>query len=135
MIMSMVMTKERSEELGATKISDLASSSDPVTFAIEQDFLERPADGLQQMNRHYGITGSSELTYESGTEGKDQQISALLDRSADVAELFATDGQIAEYGLIVLEDDKKFFPIYESMPLVRSGALTDVPALATVLEN
>ena len=131
----MVMTAERAQELGVTKISDLASTSDPVTFAIEQDFLERPADGLQQMNRHYGITGSSELTFETGTEGKDQQISALLDRSADVAELFATDGQIADYGLVVLEDDKQFFPIYESMPLVRTGALTDVPVLTTVLEK
>ena len=131
----MTMTAERAQELGVTKISDLASSSDPVTYAIEADFLERPADGLQQMNRHYGITGSSELTYDSGTEGKDQQISALLDRSADVAELFATDGQIAEYGLVVLEDDKNFFPIYESVPLVRTAALTDVPGLSTVLEK
>ena len=131
----MVMTPERSQELGVTKISDLAGLSDPVTFAIEQDFLERPADGMQQMNRYYGITGSSELTFETGTEGKDQQISALLDRSADVAELFATDGQIAEYGLVVLEDDKNFFPIYESMPLVRSETLTNVPALSSVLEK
>ena len=131
----MVMSADRAQELNVSKISDLASLSDPVTFAIEQDFLERPADGLQQMNRHYGITGSSELTFESGTDGKDQQISALLDQSADVAELFATDGQIAEYGLVVLEDDKKFFPIYESVPLVRTEALSAVPALSTVLEK
>ena len=131
----MVMSADRAQALNVSKISDLASLSDPVTFAIEQDFLERPADGLQQMNRHYGITGSSELSFESGTEGKDQQISALLDQSADVAELFATDGQIAEYGLVVLEDDKKFFPIYESVPLVRSESLSAVPALSTVLDK
>lgn len=131
----MVMTQERASELGVSKISDLASLSDPVTFAIEQDFLERPADGLQQMNRHYGITGSTALTFETGTEGKDQQISALLDRSADVAELFATDGQIAEYGLVVLEDDKSFFPIYEAMPLLRADALTRVEGLSSVLEK
>ncbi len=131
----MVMTEERAQELGVSKISDLASLSDPVRFAIEKDFLERPADGLQQMNRHYGITGSTALTFDTGTEGKDQQISALLDQSADVAELFATDGQIAEYGLVILEDDKKFFPIYESMPLVRTEALTNIPGLSGILEK
>lgn len=129
----MVMTAERAEELGVSKISDLAALADPVTFAVEQDFLERPADGMQQMNRHYGITGSNALTFATGAEGKDQQISALLDRSADVAELFATDGQIAEYGLVVLEDDQNFLPIYEAMPLVRSDALANIAGLTTVL--
>ena len=131
----MTMTAERAQELNVTKISDLAGLSDPVTFAVEQDFLERPADGLQQMNRHYGITGSSDIAFPTGTEGKDQQISALLDRSADVAELFATDGQIAEYGLVVLEDDKNFFPVYDAVPLVRSESLSAVPGLSGVLEK
>ena len=55
---------------------------------------------------------------------------ALLDGSADVAELFVTDGQIAEYDLIVLEDDQSFFPVYEPAPLVRSDALADIPRVS-----
>ena len=131
----MTMTAERAQELSVTKISDLARLANPVTYAIEQDFLERPADGLQQMNRHYGITGSNSLPFPSGTDGKDQQISAMLEGSADVGELFATDGQIAEYGLVVLEDDKNFFPVYEAVPLVRTEALSSVPGLSAVLEK
>ncbi len=131
----MAMTPERAQELGVTKISDLAKLDEPIGFTIDEDFLERPADGLQQMNRRYGITGSTHIAYPIGSEGKDQQISALLDRSADVAELYATDGQIAEYGLVVLEDDQQFFPIYESMPLVRSEALAEVAGLSEVLQK
>ena len=131
----MTMTSDRAQELNVSKISDLAALSDPVTFAVEQDFLERPADGLQQMNRHYGITGSSNIPFPTGTEGKDQQISSLLDGSADVAELFATDGQIAEYGLVVLEDDKNFFPVYDAMPLARTDALSGVPGFSAALEK
>lgn len=131
----MAMTPERAQELGVTKISDLAKLDVPITFTIDEDFLERPADGLQQMSRRYGITGSSHIAFPIGAEGKDQQISALLDQSADVAELYATDGQIAEYGLVVLEDDQQFFPIYESMPLVRSDALANVDGLAEVLKK
>ncbi len=132
---AMVMTAERAEELGVSKISDLANLGETVTYAVDEDFLQRPADGLQQMNRRYGITDSAVETFPLGSEGKDKIISALLDGSADVGELFMTDGQIAEYGLVVLEDDGKFFPVYDVAPLVRTEALKDFPALPAVLEK
>ena len=131
----MVMTPDRAQELGVKTIGDLAALSTPVTFAVEEDFLNRPADGLQQLNRRYGIAGSQEKIFPLGTEGKDQIVSALLDGSADVGELFMTDGQIAEYGLVVLEDNLKFFPVYEVAPLVRSDALAEIPNLSGVLDK
>ena len=130
---AIVMTSERAEELGVDAIGDLADLGQPLTFAVDEDFTKRPADGLPQMLRRYGITGSSTLAFALGTEGKDQIVSALLDGSADVAELFVTDGQIAEYDLVVLEDDQKFFPVYEAAPLVRSEALGALPSLSGVL--
>ena len=132
---AIVMTSEHAQELGVKTIGDLAGLSDPITFAVDDDFVKRPADGLQQMNRRYGITNSNVITFPLGTEGKDQIVSALLDGSADVAELFRTDGQIAEYGLVVLEDNLNFFPVYEAAPLVRSGALAEIPQLAGVLDK
>ena len=130
---AIVMTGERAQELGVDSIGDLADLGRPLVFAVDEDFTQRPADGLPQMLRRYGITGSSTLAFPLGTEGKDRIVSALLDGSADVAELFVTDGQIAEYGLVVLEDDQKFFPVYEVAPLVRSEALTRLPSLSGVL--
>ena len=130
---AIVMTSERAEALGVDSIGGLADLGQPLTFAVDEDFTKRPADGLPQMLRRYGITGSSTLAFPLGTEGKDQIVSALLDGSADVAELFVTDGQIAEYDLVVLEDDQKFFPVYEAAPLVRSEALSKLPSLSGVL--
>ena len=130
---AIVMTNERAQELGVDAIGDLADLGVSLTFAVDDDFTKRPADGLPQMLRRYGITGSSVQTFPLGTEGKDQIISALLDGSADVAELFVTDGQIAEYNLVVLEDDLKFFPVYEVAPLVRSEALKTFSDLSNVL--
>ena len=130
---AIVMTSERAQELGVGSISDLADLGRPLTFAVDEDFTQRPADGLPQMLRRYGITGSSTLAFPLGTEGKDRIVSALLDGSADVAELFVTDGQIAEYGFVVLEDDQKFFPVYEAASLVRSEALRTLPSLSGVL--
>ena len=132
---AIVMTAERAKELGISSIGDLAASGSPMSFAVDDDFTQRPADGLQQMLRRYGMTAGGVQTFPVGTEGKDKIVSALLDGSADVAELFMTDGQIAEYNLVVLEDDLEFFPVYDVMPLVRSQALSDIPGLKGVLDK
>ena len=132
---AIVMTAERAQELGVKMIGELADLSTALTFAVDDDFTKRPADGLQQMLRRYGVTAGSVSEFPMGTEGKDQIVSALLDGSADVAELFATDGQIAEYGLVALADNQKFFPVYEAAPLVRSEALEKFSALGGVLDK
>ena len=131
----MVMTAERAQALGVSTIGELADLASAPVFAIDDDFTQRPADGYQQLLRRYGISAGSPLEFPVGTEGKDKIVSALLDGSADVAELFATDGQIAEYNLVVLDDNLGFFPVYEAMPLVRSDALADIPALKGVLDK
>ena len=131
---AMVMTRDRAKELGVSKIEDLGAAGS-IRYVVDDDFVKRPADGLQQMNRRYGITGSSVTTFPVGTEGKDKIVSALLDGTADVGELFMTDGQIAEYDLVVLEDNLGFFPVYEVAPLVRSDALANLPGLSEALQK
>ena len=131
---AMVMTRERASELGVRTIQDLTNVSG-LNYVVDADFVQRPADGLQQMNRRYGITGSSVVTHPVGTEGKDKIVSALLEGSSDVGELFMTDGQIAEYDLVVLEDNLTFFPVYEVAPLVRSDALANIKGLREALQS
>jgi glycine betaine/choline ABC-type transport system substrate-binding protein len=132
---AIVMTPERAQDLKVTSIGDLADLGSPVNFAVDEDFSTRAADGLRPMVRRYGISAGDVSVFPGGSEGKDKIVLSLLDGSADVAELFVTDGQIAEYGLVVLQDDKKFFPVYEPAPLVRSDALKRVPNLAGVLDK
>ena len=74
------------------------------------------------------------MTYKLAEAGaKDRIVQALLQDDADVAELFRTDAQIEEYGLVILEDNLDFFPVYEAAPLVRDAALQRFPALAAGL--
>ena len=131
---AMVMTRDRAKQLGVSKIEDL-SGAGSIRYVVDDDFVQRPADGLQQMNRRYGITGSSVATHPVGTEGKDRIVSDLLDGKADVGELFMTDGQIAEYDLVVLQDNLGFFPVYEVAPLIRSDALSGLSGLSGVMEK
>ncbi len=132
---AIVMTSERAQELGVGSIGDLANTGSPINFAVDEDFSTRAADGLRPMARRYGITVGNLAVFPGGSEGKDKIVLALLDGSADVAELFVTDGQIAEYNLVVLQDEQKFFPVYEPAPLVRTDALAKIPTLDELLNK
>jgi len=132
---AIVMTSERAQELGVGSIGDLANTGSPINFAVDEDFSTRAADGLRPMARRYGITVGNLSVFPGGSEGKDKIVLALLDGSADVAELFVTDGQIAEYNLVVLQDEQKFFPVYEPAPLVRTDALAKIPTLDELLNK
>jgi glycine betaine/choline ABC-type transport system substrate-binding protein/TRAP-type uncharacterized transport system substrate-binding protein len=130
----LVMTPERASELRVENISDLARLSE-VSVAIDAEFAQRPIDGLGALLRRYGLRQGEVLDFPNTKEGRDAIVQALVEGEVDVAELYRTDGYIAEYGLTVLEDDLAFFPVYEAAPLVRSETLATFPTLDTALQR
>jgi glycine betaine/choline ABC-type transport system substrate-binding protein len=130
----LVMRPERAGTLGIDMISDLGELSE-VSFAIDEEFAKRPIDGLGALVRRYGLREGEVLAFPNTTEGKDQIVQALLEGEVEVAELFRTDGHIAQYGLSVLEDDLAFFPVYQAAPLVRRDTLARFAQLSAALER
>jgi glycine betaine/choline ABC-type transport system substrate-binding protein len=127
----LLMRSDRATALNVQTISDLLTLPSPPRFAIDSQFLERPLDGYAALQRRYGLVAEEPLVF---AEGEKQQIyQALLDGKVDVAEGFSTDGQIADFGLTVLEDDLQFFPVYEPAPLVRQSTLERHPRLEAIL--
>ena len=51
----------------------------------------------------------------------------------DLTTCFGTDGQIAAYNLLVLEDDMRFWPPYPVAPVVRADTLEAHPEIAEAL--
>ena len=49
--------------------------------------------------------------------------------------MFATDGLVGLYDIVVLEDDKQFFPPYYAVPLVREEILEKYPEIELLLEE
>jgi osmoprotectant transport system substrate-binding protein len=47
---------------------------------------------------------------------------------------YGTDGPLAAFGLIVLEDDKNVQPVYQPAPVVRKPILEKYPDLAKIFE-
>src|SRR5439155_389086 len=78
------------------------------------------ADGFRGLASVYGLRFASSptamdlgLTYRALAEGK-----------VDVIAGNSTDGQIQALDLVVLEDDRHYFPPYEAAPVIRQAAIT-----------
>jgi osmoprotectant transport system permease protein len=101
-----------------------------IRVAFDAEFHTRP-DGYEGLCRYYGFKFPNEpLQLETGLMYR-----VLADGAVDVIDAFATDGRIAAYDLLVLEDDRGFFPAYDAAPLVRAETLDAHPELRTVLQR
>jgi glycine betaine/choline ABC-type transport system substrate-binding protein len=107
-----------------TCISDLAGHPD-LTAGFTSEFNQRP-DGWPGLARHYGIRlGRSPVDLSPG-----HMYLAVQDGQVAIISAFSTDARLRQFGLTVLADDRRFFPAYEALPVMRSGRLAEHPGLA-----
>jgi osmoprotectant transport system substrate-binding protein len=126
----LTMTQEKANELGVTTLSDLSTKAPEVVFGTTQEFPERP-DGLIGLQDTYGGFNFKEvLALDPGL-----LYAGLDEGEIDVTTCFGTDGQIAAFNLVVLEDDKGFWPPYPVAPVIRSEVLEANPEIAEVLNQ
>ncbi len=58
---------------------------------------------------------------------------AAADRQVDFIAGNSTDGLIGALGLVVLEDDKHYFPPYDAVPLIRDAVVMKHPEVREAL--
>lgn len=122
------MKRELAEELGIKTYSDLAVMSNKLTFGAEHDFFERE-DGMKGVAGVYGFDFKKEVGMDIGLKYQ-----AILSDEIDVINIFSTDGRLKEYDMLVLEDDKNFFPSYYCATVIRQTTLDIYPELNDVLD-
>lgn len=130
---ALVMSEARSAELGITSYTELgayiAEHPGELVLACDHEFTARP-DGLPGLVTTYGTDfGESVTTMDMGIV-----FTTLKDGQADVGMVFATDGRIKANNLLVLNDDKSFFPIYNGAVCIRTETLTAAPEIQGILE-
>jgi osmoprotectant transport system permease protein len=121
---------EDARRLNLKTISDAAPHAPQWRAGFGHDFMSR-ADGYPGFARTYDLRFADtpramalDLTY-----------TALASHKVDLIAGNSTDGRIASLDLVQLEDDKRYFPPYEAVLLVRRDALTRTPELAAVLRR
>jgi osmoprotectant transport system substrate-binding protein len=126
---ALVTTRENSEKFGIKTLSDLAAKSAELRLACVPAFTERP-DGLPGLQQTYGGFAFKELKQVDFA----LLYPSLLDGAVDVTQAGgSTDGEIEGYGLVLLEDDKKLFPVYQLAPVLLTATVDQNPDIKTIL--
>lgn len=125
---------EIAEELGTSKLSDLKSlDTEDLTFCIESEFASRN-DGFQPMLEEYGLQYGTDVPEDNV---KILDTGAVYEATAqgecNFGEVFTTDGRIKALDLTVLEDDQKFFPLYNVAAVIRQETIEQNPQLEDLL--
>jgi len=109
---ALVMRRDRAQKLGVHTISD-ARNHPELKIGLTHEFLNRQ-DGWRPLAARYQLNPQSVI-------GIDHALgyAALQNGSIDVKDAYSTDAKIAEYDLVTLEDDLKFFPRYDAVFLYR----------------
>jgi osmoprotectant transport system permease protein len=115
---ALTMRADEAQALHIRSISDLAAHPD-LKLGLSAEFLKRQ-DGWP------GLKAAYNLPFEA-PEGMDHGVAytALAQKQIDVTDAYSTDAAIEKYHLVVLQDDRHYFPEYDAVLLYRD----DVPSM------
>lgn len=115
---AMVMRGDDAHRMGLKRLSELGVYAPKLRLGVGYEFLERQ-DGYQGLVSTYGLKfAEPPRVMDLGLLYR-----ALENHSVDIVAGSNTDGLIAALGLVVLEDDRHYFPPYDAVPIVRPQVL------------
>ena len=125
---AIAVPKKIAEEYNLKTISDLKKVQDKLKAGFTLEFNDRE-DGNKGLQSVYGLklnvaTMEPALRYEAIQQGNIQ-----------ITDAYSTDPEIAQYDLVVLEDDQHLFPPYQGAPLMKEALLKKHPELEGVLNK
>jgi osmoprotectant transport system substrate-binding protein len=127
---AMVMRGTDARRLHLKTLSDAAAISSQLRLGVGYEFIERP-DGYKGLAAKYGFKfAEAPRVMDLGLLYR-----ALQNNQVDIVAGSNTDGLIAALDLVVLEDDKHYFPPYDAVPIVRRATLERHPEVAAALQK
>jgi len=131
---TLMMREDQAQKLGIVSIGDLSrylnENPGELVIGVNAEFWERP-DGFKPLMKRYGFR----VPYDRVKKMDSGLVyMALKEKQVDVSMGFATDGRIAAFGFINLEDNKSYFPIYNPAPVMRAPVLDKYPEIPDILK-
>src|SRR5664279_2910492 len=115
---AVVMPRKRAETLGIRSIADLASHASSMSMAADYEFFSRPEwAGLQKA---YGLSFRAQRQMQP-----DFMYAAVASGEVDVIAGYTSDGLIAKYDLMVLDDVRHAIPPYDAIVLLAPKRASD----------
>jgi osmoprotectant transport system permease protein len=125
---AIIVRKSDAQALNLKTISDAAPQTMHWKAGFGYEFIDRQ-DGYPGLAKMYG------LRFPNPPRGMDLGLTykAVADRQVDFIAGNSTDGLIETLGLVVLEDDRHYFPPYEAVPLIRDVTAMKHPEVREAL--
>ena len=122
----LAMRKDRAQALGIRSVSDLARVAPQIRVGGDYEIFGRPE--WRALRRVYGLNFREERQMQPIFMYK-----AVADGDVDAITAFSSDGRIAQYGLITLDDPEHAIPPYDAL-LLMSPRRSNDRALTTALQ-
>ena len=108
---ALVMPRKRAEQLGIRSIADLVSHAGGLSIAADYEFFSRPE--WAGLKKAYGLAFRAQRQMQP-----DFMYAAVASGEVDVIAGYTSDGLIAKYDLVALEDNKHAIPPYDAILLL-----------------
>jgi osmoprotectant transport system permease protein len=108
---ALAMPRAKAAALNIHSVADLARHANELTIAGDYEFFARPE--WKALQKAYGLEFRQQRTMQP-----DFMYRAVADGSVDMIAGYTSDGEIAKYDLVVLDDNKHVIPPYDAVLLV-----------------
>jgi osmoprotectant transport system permease protein len=108
---ALAMARKKAEALGIRSVADLVRHAGGLTIAGDYEFFARPE--WVELRKAYGLNFRTQRQMQP-----EFMYPAVANGEVDVISAYTSDGQIAKYGLVVLDDPKGAVPPYDAILLV-----------------
>jgi len=125
---ALAMQEKQAAQRSMRRISDLTHFN-TARLGLSAEFLNR-RDGWPALSAAYDLRGLTPRGLDHGLAYE-----ALAQDQVDVIDVYTTDPKIARYRMRVLEDDRNFFPEYQSLLIYRADLPQQSPRIWSALQS
>ncbi|WP_301420273.1 ABC transporter permease/substrate-binding protein [Mammaliicoccus lentus] len=126
---ALAVKEEYAKKYNLKTISDLKKVEDDIRPGFTLEFNDRE-DGYKGIQNKYNLKFNDVKTMEPKL-----RYQAIESNDIDLIDAYSTDAELKEYGMVVLEDDKKLFPPYQGAPMMKKETVEKHPDVVKAMNK
>ena len=126
---ALAVKEEYAKKHNLKTISDLKKVEGDIRPGFTLEFNDRE-DGYKGIQNKYNLKFNDVKTMEPKL-----RYQAIESNDIDLIDAYSTDAELKEYGMVVLEDDKKLFPPYQGAPMMKKETVEKHPDVVKAMNK